>query len=130
MSLEILDAEHLGPLRQGLANVLSTPTADLTYAQIVDGMPLASIYAEDHWFREGLPVMDHEELCPGVLEKTRALRSEFDVSSLPFQPQVNLTLLRCKGSKLIHVFAKFWDPRLFRHIRTRGLAPLHGNSDS
>lgn len=86
MALEILDAEHLGPLRQSIANLLSTPTAELTYAQIVDGMPLATVFAEDHWFREGLPVMDHEELCPGVLEKTRGLRSALDVSSLPFQP--------------------------------------------
>lgn len=88
MVLKHLDAEHFEPLRQCLVNLLSTQVAELTYAQIVDGMPLASVYAEDHWFRDGLPVMEHEELCPGVLEKTQRFRSEFDILSLNLQPDV------------------------------------------
>lgn len=88
MLLKHLDAEHFESLRQCLVNLLSTQVAELTYAQIIDGMPRASVYAEDHWFRDGLPVMEHEELCPGVLEKTRRFRSEFDILSLNLQPDV------------------------------------------
>lgn len=88
MSLHHLDAEHLEPLKQALNNLLSTTIAAQTYAQIVDGMPIASVYAEDHWFREGLPVMQHEELCPGVLEKTRSFRSQFDILSLEVPSKV------------------------------------------
>lgn len=88
MELEQLNSGHFEPLKQCLVNILSTQVAELTFAQIVDGMPLASTYAEEHWFRDGLPVMEHEHLCPGVLEKTQRFRLEFDVHSLYFQPKV------------------------------------------
>lgn len=91
MSLEHLDSEHLEPPKRALNNLLSTTIVEQTYAQIVDGMPIASVYAEDHWFREGNPVMQHEELCPGVLEKTRSFRSQFDVLSLEFPSKVEIT---------------------------------------
>lgn len=94
MSLEHLDSEHLEPLKRALNNLLSTTIVEQTYAQIVDGMPIASVYAEDHWFREGNPLMQHEELCPGVLEKTRNFRSQFDVLSLEFPPKAEMT---CPG---------------------------------
>lgn len=56
MSLQRLDAEHLEPLKLALANLLSTKIAEQTFAQILDGMPIFRVYAEDHWFLEGLPV--------------------------------------------------------------------------
>jgi hypothetical protein len=90
MSLRHLDAEHLEPLKQAMHNLLSTPIAEETYAQIVDGMPIANVYAEDHWFYEGLPVMQHKELCLGVLEKTRSFRSQFDILSLEVPPKVEI----------------------------------------
>ena len=64
------------------------PGGRVDICPIVDGMPLASIYAEEHWFRDGLPVMEHEDLCPGVLEKTQRFRSELDILSLKFQSKV------------------------------------------
>lgn len=90
MSLASLDDQHLAPLRQALANLLSTPTAEFTYAQIVDGMPTSDTYMTDHYFYEGFPVLTHEELCPGIVEKTRAFRSRFDVLSLQFEPKVSV----------------------------------------
>lgn len=101
MSLRhFLDAEHLDTLKQALNNLLSTTIAEETYAQILDGMPLASVYAEDHWFREGLPdfVTQHEEFCPGVLEKTRSLRTEFDLLSLTLPPKVEIPFPEWNGS--------------------------------
>lgn len=77
------------PAEAGLNNLLSTPVAGFTYAQIVDGMPVSSVYAEDHWFREDFPVMQHHKLRPGTLEKTRAFRSDFNYSSLRVDSKVS-----------------------------------------
>lgn len=115
-----LDAEHLEPLKQALNNLLSTPIAEETYAQIVDGMPIASVYAEDHWFREGLPVMQHEELCPGVLEKTCSLRPQFDVLSLEIPPKVEITYLEklccshmeCEANLSTQILQAYQDTKL------------------
>lgn len=93
MSLQDLDPEHAIPLRLALSNLLSTPVAEFTYAQIVDGMPVSDVYAEDHFFREEWPVMQHEELCPGSLEKTRAFRSEFDYLALSLDAKVSANTL-------------------------------------
>lgn len=90
MSLAGLDAEHLASLDRALANLLSTSNAEFTYAQIVDGMPTREIYVTDHWFYEEFPVLDHEELCPGAMDKTRAFRSQFNIGSLKFEPKVYL----------------------------------------
>lgn len=99
MSLTSLDQEHLASFKQALANLLSTPTAEFTYAQIVDGMPTRHTYITDHNFYNEFPVLDHEELCPGTMDKTRAFRSEFDILSLRFEPrdQHNDTALHIVG---------------------------------
>lgn len=89
MSPQDLDAEHGTPLRVALNNLLSTPVAEFTYAQMIDGMPVNTVYAEDHWFREDFPVIQHDKLCPGTLEKTRAFRSDFDYSSLSLDSEVS-----------------------------------------
>lgn len=90
MSLASLDEEHLASLKQAMTNILSLPLAEFTYAQIVDGMPTTDIYRRDHWLDQEdavLPV-DHQDLCPGTLEKTRALHAEFDIMSLKFDTKV------------------------------------------
>lgn len=87
LSLADLDLGHLEPFRRALFNVLSAPVAEFTFAQIVDGQPTSEVYADDHYFREGLPVMQHENLCPGSIEKTRAFRSGFDILHLKFDPK-------------------------------------------
>lgn len=93
MSLTSLDEKHLASFKQALTNLLSLPTVEFTYAQIVDGMPTSHTFMTDHWhwlygLYEGLPVLDHEELCPGTMDKTRAFRSKFDILSLKFEPKV------------------------------------------
>lgn len=59
MSLASLDGEHLSSLEQALANLLATPSAEITYAQIIDGMPTSDTYMTDHWFYEGFPALDY-----------------------------------------------------------------------
>lgn len=89
MSLASLDREHLASFKQALANLLSTPIAEFTYAQIVDGMPTSYTYMTDHDFYDEFPVLNHENLCPGIMDKTRAIRSQFDVLSLKFELKVS-----------------------------------------
>lgn len=88
MSLASLDEEHLAAFKQAITNVLSTHLAEFTYAQIIDGMPTRDTYTREHSHLEGVPAMDHHDLCPGIIEKTRAFRSEFDILSLKFEPKV------------------------------------------
>ena len=69
---------------RAIANVLSTPIAKETYAQIVDGLPLSHVV----WGFSGCPCTDHPllnehiELCPGVAEEAQKLCSEFDATTL------------------------------------------------
>lgn len=88
MSLASLDEEHLDAFKRAMTNLLSTPLAEFTYAQIIDGMPTRDTYAREHSHLDGVPAMDHHEICPGIMEKTRAFRSEFDIFSLKFEPKV------------------------------------------
>lgn len=87
-SLASLDEAHLAPFKQAMVNILSAPTVEFAYAQIVDGMPTSDTCMMDHWFTDGFPAMEHQELCPGTIDKTRAFRSEFDILSLKFEPKV------------------------------------------
>ncbi|KAH8777578.1 hypothetical protein F5883DRAFT_409655, partial [Diaporthe sp. PMI_573] len=85
ISLEHLDAEHLQPFHQPLSNTLSTPIAESTFAQLVDGMPLSAVYKRTHWYSENFAVETHEELCAGSLEKAVAFRTNFDFTLLQFE---------------------------------------------
>lgn len=93
MSLASLDEAHLAAFKQALANILSTPLAEFTYAQIVDGMPTRGTYIRDHQFYEGVPALNHPGLCPGTMDKTRAFRSELNIHSFKFESKVITNLL-------------------------------------
>ncbi|KAK3896817.1 hypothetical protein C8A05DRAFT_48308 [Staphylotrichum tortipilum] len=81
-------SEQYRAFRRAISNVLSTELALSTFAQIVDGLPTADIAFDRHM--HGLdsdhPVDKHEELCPGVMERTREIRDQFDPSILVFDP--------------------------------------------
>ncbi|POR33534.1 Uncharacterized protein TPAR_06241 [Tolypocladium paradoxum] len=76
---------HLDGFAQAMHNILSTKIAEETFAQLLDGLPLADV-AQDSANAElpySHPLFDvHEELCPGVLEKTRQYRHQLDATSL------------------------------------------------
>lgn len=95
MSPRHFDAEHFEPLRYCLVNLLSSPMAELTYAQIiVDYHLLVSMQ------KTGL-LMEHQNLYPGVLEKIQRLRAQFQYSILkipargkiPSSPSVHANIL-------------------------------------
>ncbi len=80
VSLEVLEPEHYHILVRAIQNVLSTELAELTMAELVDGLPLAStgwgaagnLLCRDH------PLNEHKTFCDGVIDQTRAFRDAFD----------------------------------------------------
>lgn len=89
ISLEHLGAEHLRPLHKAFSNILSTPVAESTYAQIIDGMPLSNVYKRNHWYSKNFPVETHNDLCAGCLEKAKAFRSDIDFTLLQFEAKAS-----------------------------------------
>lgn len=95
-SVAYLGHQHRDIFTRALSNVLSTPAAELAFAEIIDGAPLSQTVNEvrnrilpvDHPVRS-----QHLELCPGVLEKTRDIRNTLDIQVLQFDFQVRMTLL-------------------------------------
>ncbi|KFA72690.1 hypothetical protein S40288_03393 [Stachybotrys chartarum IBT 40288] len=87
LPFDFLDDAHRKILERAITRVLSTEIAEATYAQIVDGLPLSTVASESS---HGVPYHGHpiwrahQELCPGVLEKTR----EFGRG---FRPETALT---------------------------------------
>jgi hypothetical protein len=91
LSVNNIDGDHHTILIRAINRILLTDIAEMTYAQILDGLPLASV-ADDS--AQGTPpdhhpIRDHhEELCPGVLEKIRDFRKNFNPDILEFDSTV------------------------------------------
>ncbi|KAG8156868.1 hypothetical protein KVR01_013281 [Diaporthe batatas] len=84
-SLELLDGEHLQPLRRAITNCLATSAAEYAYTQILDGRPTSYVFGGDHYMEPRWPIYKHKQICPGFLDKAKAFRSDFDVLSLKFE---------------------------------------------
>ncbi|KAF5024407.1 hypothetical protein F66182_3493 [Fusarium sp. NRRL 66182] len=82
----ISSEHHQGVLGRAIESVLSTDLAQFTYAQIIDGLPIADVA----WDRRLPGIMgehiidDHEALCPGALEKAREYYEEWSPKDLKF----------------------------------------------
>lgn len=71
LTVDDLDPQHRDVFTRALFNVLATPAAETTFAQILDGAPLSQgvqdvpgwVYPLDHPVRT-----QYLELCPGVLD--------------------------------------------------------------
>ncbi|KAK4247304.1 hypothetical protein C7999DRAFT_14649 [Corynascus novoguineensis] len=90
VAIEMLDPGHCKTLTQALYNVLSTDLAEVTYAQLIDGLPTISTVWEGRgiWAPRGHPLLNHSKLCKGALERTRMFRDEFDPAVLRFDSLV------------------------------------------
>lgn len=87
-----LGGAHHDVLIRAISNVLSTKIAEETFAQIIDGLPLASVVQDtsDGGLTDDHPIHDaHKELCPGVLEKTREFRRDVDLSLIKLDSTVS-----------------------------------------
>jgi hypothetical protein len=90
-SMDVLDGPHHQIFSRAIARILHTEEAEVTYAQIVDGLPLYDIAIDRKasGLRRGHPITQHKELCPGVLDKTRLFRENFDPDTLKFDARVS-----------------------------------------
>ena len=90
-----LSPGHSRIFLRALNNVLATDLALFTFAQIVDGLPIADVGWDrrDHTLLGDHPLDEHEELCPGALEKARELQQIWEPSTLKFNPQVSFIAL-------------------------------------
>ncbi|KAL1869603.1 hypothetical protein Daus18300_005457 [Diaporthe australafricana] len=77
---QALDDAHQAVFKRAMTNVLATDLAELTFAQLVDGLPLwgVAIDQSKHRHTREEPTFSHRELCPGVMEKTRSFRQVLD----------------------------------------------------
>lgn len=87
-----LSGAHLNTFEKAISNILSTPIAEETYAQIIDGLPLTHV-AQDSANEElppDHPIHDeHAELCSGVLEKAQEFKAKFTPGSLKLDTTVS-----------------------------------------
>lgn len=91
LTVDDLSQEHRDIFTRALFNVLFTPAAETTFAQIIDGAPLSQsvvdtgngVYPPTH------PIYDqHIKLCSGVLEQARRSFNNFDLNELKFNARV------------------------------------------
>lgn len=85
----VLGGTHLEAFTRAMHNVLSTELTEITFAQIVDGLPLPDA-SFDLW---DLPIQHpvykhHKELCRGVLEETREIQQRLDLGKLRLERKV------------------------------------------
>ena len=90
-SLADLDGEHRQLLDRAIARILSTELAEMTYAQIIDGLPTGDVAYDARVPPYGAHPIDHahDELCPGMLGKAREFRDGFRPEILTFNSQVS-----------------------------------------
>ncbi|KAF4467096.1 hypothetical protein FALBO_6032 [Fusarium albosuccineum] len=87
-----IETKNCDVFRRAVSNVLSSPIAEITYAQTIDGLPLSDVTLDTHDATPcpGHPLLDERiELSPGVLEKARQLYSSFDATVLKFDSGVS-----------------------------------------
>ena len=94
--LDALDDEHANTFKSALTRLLATEPAEHTFAEIVDGLPTKASFRDFHRYFDTTthPIfaLNHTELCPGVIGKTRQIRDEFDPMSLTFKTEVYLMI--------------------------------------
>lgn len=87
---------HRDVFSRAIRNVLSTYISEITLAQIFDGLPLSKVerdtYTSSGYLIGSHPLhQEHQQLCPGVLEKARQFYADFDISSLRISSKVGTT---------------------------------------
>ncbi|KAI3400147.1 hypothetical protein diail_4379 [Diaporthe ilicicola] len=91
ITLENLTTDHLNIFHRALLRVLGSEPAIDTFAQIVDGLPIADVAWDKRHpgiFGDDRPIEVHASLCPGVKDKTSACLKQHDLHSLVFDPKL------------------------------------------
>ncbi|KAF5677663.1 hypothetical protein FDENT_9176 [Fusarium denticulatum] len=114
LTLHTLGQAHQNTIKTAIARILDTDIAEITYAQIIDGLPLGEVAFES---RGGMPHQEHpinhchDKLCDGILDRTRGFCSKFDPNKLQFDPRLLFAFqaaspgLRSFNARLIEIIA-------------------------
>ncbi|KAK4442731.1 hypothetical protein QBC34DRAFT_363206 [Podospora aff. communis PSN243] len=86
----MVDGEHQAVLVRAIGNVLAAEEAVFTFAQIIDGLPTADVAWDrlTHHLTGDHPLDEHEELCPGAMDKARELCGRWRTEMLAFDPKL------------------------------------------
>lgn len=85
--ISTLSTGHRAILVRAVENICNTDAARMTYAQILDGVPIVPLLdggnpgytlPMSHPSRK-----EHQQLCPGVLERLDKFRADFNIEALP-----------------------------------------------
>lgn len=85
---EALDQSHQIRFCQAIRTLLHSKAAEVTFAQLVDGLPLARFATSTQGMRWEPPILEHETLCPGVVERAKSFRDNLDPASLGLPVEV------------------------------------------
>ncbi|KEY65068.1 hypothetical protein S7711_09861, partial [Stachybotrys chartarum IBT 7711] len=83
-----LDKDHHDAFSRAVQTILACNMAEVTMAQLVDGLPQSSVAweARGNSLSKARPLADHKQLCEGALEKIQSLQDECNPDTLSFEP--------------------------------------------
>ncbi|KAK7934571.1 hypothetical protein PG985_000066 [Apiospora marii] len=93
LSIADIEEGHRNYFITAITRLISTDIAEVTYAQLFDGLPLSDVAGNRGYsaFPDDHPIYEvHEELCPGMVDKTRKFRNEFHLETLRFDAELLL----------------------------------------
>lgn len=102
---------HLDTFTRAISNVLSSPEAELTLGQIIDGLPISDVAFDvrEGCYCPGHPLRDERmELSPGILERARQLRNDFDANSLRMESSVSYWATSINCSHILTPITSFF----------------------
>ncbi|KAK8112194.1 uncharacterized protein PG998_008651 [Apiospora kogelbergensis] len=108
LSIAELDEEHRLYFIRAITRLVSTEIAEVTYAQLIDGLPLSAVAGDRGYssFHNDHPIYEvHEELCPGIMEKARKFRDDFQLETLRFDAKAAAPGSRAFNIHLIELMA-------------------------
>ena len=82
ITLSNISAEHLEAFETLLSSIFSTDLAQLTYSQIIDGLPVRDVW--NAYAHRRQDVEAHLEVCPESIEVWKAFRDSFQIQKLQF----------------------------------------------
>ncbi|KAK8030214.1 hypothetical protein PG993_011505 [Apiospora rasikravindrae] len=108
LDITALNGEHRDLLTRAIGRVVSTEIAEVTYAQLLDGLPLAEVAFESNYdpLHNKHPIRQvHQQLCPGIMEEARKFRDEFKLETLQFDAKVRCHSNSCFCYHYCHLFS-------------------------
>lgn len=92
LSAQALDPDHYEALDKALSHLLSTQIARESLSQLMDGLPVWSVYRQNfsHINIIDAPIRQHLELCEGAQEMADAFIAKFSTAALLFDPAVSV----------------------------------------